>query len=359
MLSISSNLGFPCISSLGEAHLLYINKYRNGQITAGEVKDFVSDMMCENWEWQKQIGIDHIPSGDMSIYGQVMDMVFAISAIPDRFKGMSFDSDLEAMTFMLYGDEDKPAMNREDKYGTGCFEVTPELSAEDRFELKENNNILSSFKLAKSRGILTRPSIIGPVSFTLDAMLEDDDPLVVLPSVLYGYTTLLKALERAGAKWVQINEPAFITHQDEQTRDAMKSAYATLSEATELNLFVYSFFGSLGDNLKTYMSLPVRAVHLDLVNAMDDFNCAFDHDQGKIFSLGLLDVTGKREESLSDLLKLAERAARLVGLKRVMISPNGPFCSGAKNILPNVVTLTRGLNEGRDAINRELQAGGR
>ena len=81
-------------------------------------------------------------------------------------------------------------------------------------------------------------------------------------------------MKAEGAEWVQLDEPCLALDLDATARDALRQAYATFSEALpELKIMLTTYFGGLGDNLNTAMSLPVTGLHIDLVRAPANRAC--------------------------------------------------------------------------------------
>ena len=104
------------------------------------------------------------------------------------------------------------------------------------------------------------------------------------------YIESLKQLEKAGAEWVQLDEPALVLDLDDATRTAYAKAYAQIRAATKLKIFVATYFGALGDNADTALHLPVDALHLDLVRGTGHLDTVLAKTPPKlILSLGVVD----------------------------------------------------------------------
>ncbi len=95
----------------------------------------------------------------------------------------------------------------------------------------------------------------------------------------------------SGADWVQIDEPCLVLDLSETDRAAYRKAYHVLHETvSNLNLMLTTYFGKLGDNLSTALSLPVAGLHVDLVRApeqLEDVLAGASPDQ--VISLGVID----------------------------------------------------------------------
>src|SRR5690606_34183074 len=125
---------------------------------------------------------------------------------------------------------------------------------------------IDEFLEAKGLGILTRPVLIGPVSFLLlsKVPLGDVRPLDLLDRLLPVYAEVLGKLKEAGAEWVQIDEPYLACDLDETGRAAFHHAYRVLVPVAP-RMLLATYFGALDDNLETAVNLPIDALHVDLV----------------------------------------------------------------------------------------------
>ena len=197
----------------------------------------------------------------------------------------------------------------------------------------------------------------------------------MLDRLLPAYIESLKLLDQAGADWVQFDEPALALDLDDANRAAYAKAYAQISAQTNLKLFVTSYFGPLGDNAETALKLPIDALHIDLVRGAEQLaEVLAKAPAGIILSLGVVDARNIWRNDLEKSLGMLEHAAAKIGQNRIWVSAScsllhtpydldletaldpelKAWMAFAKQKLREVVTLTKGLNEGRDAIAVEL-----
>ena len=138
-----------------------------------------------------------------------------------------------------------------------------------------------------------------------------------------------------------------------------------------------TYFAGLGDNLETALHLPVDALHLDAVADPDQVDVAVERAPDSLaLSLGVVDGRNIWRTDLEAVLSRLEDVRRSLGTDRLMV---GPSCSllhlpvdldlegsidpelrtwlaFAVQRLAEISALTRGLNEGREAIAEELAA---
>ncbi len=100
------------------------------------------------------------------------------------------------------------------------------------------------------------------------------DPLSLLGALLPVYIDVLRRLAANGAEWVQLDEPCLVLDLDDADA-ATRCATPTRSIARALptlKIMLTTYFGALGDNLDTALSLPVAGLHLDLVRAPEQLD---------------------------------------------------------------------------------------
>jgi len=109
---------------------------------------------------------------------------------------------------------------------------------------------------------------------------------------------------------------------DDQQRAAFCRAYATLRDkAPALKLLVATYFGELGENLRTALELPVDGLHIDLVRAPAQLDAVLAHAPSDLtLSLGVVDG---RNIWRTDLGRLLDRLMPIAGSQRTtMVAPS-------------------------------------
>ena len=114
--------------------------------------------------------------------------------------------------------------------------LVPEIGPDTAFTLHADR-ILAEFAEAKAAGFLTRPVIVGPVTFLLLAKAADGAPSGFRPidrldDLVPVYAELLVASSRAaGAEWVQLDEPALVSESIDEPRDRVLDAIGVAYDA--------------------------------------------------------------------------------------------------------------------------------
>ena len=150
--------------------------------------------------------------------------------------------------------------------------VKPTLQNNQNFSLVSNPKPVAEFLEAKEAGIVTRPVLLGPVSFLALGKADrgqNVEPIELLSKLLPVYEQLLKQLKEAGAETVQIDEPVLVFDLPSKVKQAFKPAYEALGalggQAPKIVLATY--FGDIVHNFDVVDGSfkNLYALHVDLV----------------------------------------------------------------------------------------------
>jgi 5-methyltetrahydropteroyltriglutamate--homocysteine methyltransferase len=319
-----STLGFPRIGPKRELKSA-LEAYWSGKTSVEALQQSAAELRLRNWTVQREHGVNVIPSNDFSLYDHVLDTSVMLGAVPEKYR-LRQGVDLDSYFAMARGDASSTAMEMTKWFDTNYHYIVPEFSAAQQFELS-STKVIDEYVGALGLGFETRPVLLGPVSYLLlGKSLDGVDPLSLLPSVLPVYTSVLRRLANAGARWVQIDEPCLVTDLSGAAREAMPAAYATIAKATEgLNLLVATYFGALGDNLDVALKLPVAGLHVDLVRAPDQLALIAERvPRSMTLSLGVVDG---RNVWRTDLRAVLDRIEPIVAQRGIEQTILGTSCS--------------------------------
>ena len=209
-------------------------------------------------------------------------------------------------------------------FDTNYHFIVPEFFPGMTFDLASAKP-LDEFLEAKASGIQTRPVLIGPISFLLLGKMPDGkSPLTLIDTLLPVYEALLAQLGRAGAVWVQMDEPCFVLDLPEDVRLTFRKVYQRLSGVAHApQLLVTTYFGGLGDNTEVAASLPVSGIHVDLVRAPEQLKPLLKAlPRNRFLSAGVVDGRNVWRTDLDAALGLLRRAADVVGPDHVLVAPS-------------------------------------
>src|SRR5450759_3146148 len=280
----------------------------------------------------RDVGIDLIPSNDFSFYDHVLDMAFSVNAIPERYTGIAQNSDKSKLDLYFAmargyqkGETDIIAMEMTKWFDTNYHYIVPEFYKNQKFSLT-NLKVVNEFLEAKKSGIITKPVLLGPVSFLLLGKEKepDFDRIDLLGNLLAVYFDMLRMLTANGAKWIQFDEPFLALDLTQKQKKAFRTAYSRIKENfPAINILVATYFDGLHDNSELAASLPVDAIHLDLVKAPEQLEPIMNLiSEDKILSLGIVDGRNIWKNNFENSLKLINNAIRKIGEERVMIAPS-------------------------------------
>ncbi|MVS97717.1 5-methyltetrahydropteroyltriglutamate--homocysteine S-methyltransferase [Devosia marina] len=316
----SANLGFSRIG-LNRELKKALESYWKGESDTAALHATAAGLRARHWSLQREAGIAVIPSNDFSLYDHVLDTSVLVGAIPPRFAGIA---DPDARYFaMARGTDAAPAMEMTKWFDTNYHFIVPELHRDQAFALNAGKP-LNHFREAQALGLVTRPVILGPVTFLSLAKAKDDgfEPLDLLDALLPVYAELLAQLKAEGADWVQIDEPVLVLDLSSRQQAALEKAYAVLGKAGP-DILLTTYFGDLRDNTELAARLPVAGLHIDLVRAPGQLDAVLAAlPAGKTLSVGVVDGRNIWRTDLDAAFGLVSRVWDHIGPDCLEIAPS-------------------------------------
>lgn len=317
-------LGYPGIGDKRELKWA-IESFWQGQSTKEGLLSVVGDIKRKNWKMLKDNGIDLIPSNDFTLYDRMLDMSCMIGAIPDRFGGKTFDIELyfRMIGRSIAGKVDVKPCEMTKWFNTNYHYIVPELDGNINFRLS-SAKIFDEFTEALDIGILTKPVLIGPVTYLMLSKSHSEDSfdaMRLIDKLIPVYQEIIERLDKLGAKWIQIDEPIFSLDLSEKILNKLKYAYDILGNSSKVKLMVANYFGDLGDNLNTFANLPVDAVHIDAAACPNEALKVANAIKGttRLLSVGIIDGKNIWSNDLGASVKILSDIADVVGKTNMMI----------------------------------------
>ena len=371
-----SNLGFPRIGPKRELKSA-LEAYWSGKTDEQTLRTEAASLRARAWAMQQQHGVSILPSNDFSLYDHVLDTSAMIGAVPHGYGWERGEVSLQSYFAMARGNAMTKAMEMTKWLDTNYHFIVPEFDGEQRFELSSIKPV-DEFLEAHALRYETRPVLLGPVSYLMMGKTADgSDPLALLPKLLPVYVAVLRRLADAGARWVQMDEPALVLDLNEKIREAMTAAYRTIAAGADgINLLVATYFGGLGNNLDLALRLPVAGLHVDLVRDPSQLaEVVAQAPRSMTLSLGVVDGRNIWRADLRAILDRIEPVVAARGADRVLLAPS---CSllhvpvdldPERDLDPEVKSwlafglqkldelraLGTAVDRGRDAVSEELQ----
>jgi 5-methyltetrahydropteroyltriglutamate--homocysteine methyltransferase len=328
---LTQNLGYPRIGSQRELKKICEN-YWADKTGYKNVLQVGKNIRHENWNLQKEAGIDIIPSNDFSFYDHVLDHSLTFGAIPKRYNEVILkkgNSELDLYFAMARGYQkdglDVVAMEMTKWFDTNYHYIVPEFYKDQPFKLF-STKIIDEFYEAKQLGITTKPVLIGPISYLLlgkekEAGFEKID---LVKNLLPVYIEILSRLAALDVEYVQFDEPFLTLDLTQKDKKAYEYAYKEIRKAfPRLKIVLATYFEGLGNNLALTTSLPVDVLHIDLVRAeaqLTDVLALLKEDT--ILSLGLVDGRNIWKNDFEKSLSIINQVAEKRGLDKVWIAPS-------------------------------------
>ena len=326
----TQNLGYPRIGNKRELKKAS-EAFWAGKATQTELLETAAQIRLKNWQMQKDAGIDLIPSNDFSLYDQVLDMSLMLGAIPTRYQALQNDE--QGLYFAMARGVQKDgidinAMEMTKWFDTNYHYIVPEFFKDQQFSYFSKKAV-NQFNEAKSAGILTKPVVIGPVTYLLLGKEKETglNRIDLLERLLPVYIEVLKELAAAGAEWIQIDEPYLVMDLNADEQIAFKKAYKVIREALPQQKFIIAtYFEDLEENMSLALSLPIDCLHIDLVRAPQQLNAILDNstfkDSNKILSLGVIDGRNIWKNDFTNSLNTIVKATKALGDERIWIAPS-------------------------------------
>ncbi|WP_315093324.1 5-methyltetrahydropteroyltriglutamate--homocysteine S-methyltransferase [uncultured Cellulomonas sp.] len=387
----SSVLGYPRIGPRRELKKA-LEAFWAGRTSADEVEATAADLRRRTRTRLAELGlatdVPAIPSA-FSFYDQVLDATAVVGAVPARFAdvvGADGALDLAGYSTVARGRGDDLPLEMTKWFDTNYHYLVPEIGPETVFRYASDRPV-REFTEALADGVLTRPVIVGPVTYLALAKATEDAPegfapIDRLPDLLPVYAELLRDLAAAGATWVQLEEPALVSDSvavpAEQLLASVIEAYRAL--ATELTqperpaILVAAPYGDLGAAFPVLAATDVDAIGIDLVRGHAPTETVPGLST-KTLVAGVIDGHNIWRADLDAKLAILEQleglgaAAVTVGTSTSLFhvphtltdEPNldaglKTWLAFADEKVVEVVTLAEGLTEGREAIHEQLLA---
>ena len=384
-------LGYPRIGPRRELKKA-VEGFWAGKISADELEETAVALRARTRNRLAELGLGTADASiplDFSYYDQVLDAAVTVGAVPGRFADL-VDPDgglgLAGYFTVARGEGERAPLEMTKWFDSNYHYLVPEIGPETSFRLTSRRRV-EEFTEALDAGVLTRPVLVGPVTFLLLSKASEEapagfDPLSRLDDLLGVYAELLGALAAAGATWVQLDEPALVSDTWDVPRAdvvaAATRAYRALADARERPaIFVAAPYNTLGDALPALA--PVEAIGLDLVRGdlgvldgvepgslagttlvggvVDGHNIWRTDLEGALATLDELRAAAGPEVTVAvatstSLLHVPHDVEDEPALDGDLVS----WLAFADQKVGEVVTLATALDEGREAVAAEIGA---
>ncbi|KAF6238093.1 hypothetical protein HO173_003727 [Letharia columbiana] len=331
----SSVLGFPRMGVNRDLKKA-TESYWGGKISQKELLAEGKRLRGEHWKIQKEAGINIIPSNDFSFYDHVLDHIQLFGAIPEKYSKHNLDpiDEFFAMGRGLQSPHtpeaaavDVPSLEMVKWFDSNYHYVKPTFQDGQNFKLSSNPKPVAEFLEAKEAGIITRPVLVGPVTFLALGKADRDQnvvPISLLHKLLPLYEEILVKLKEAGAESVQIDEPCLVLDLPPKVRNAFKPAYDKLSSLGGKipELVVATYFGDIVHNYDVLPSFSsLHGLHIDLARNPEQLETVIGAlGEKQVLSVGVVDGRNIWKANFKKAIETVETVVQKLGKDRVIVA---------------------------------------
>ncbi|MFP4363575.1 MAG: 5-methyltetrahydropteroyltriglutamate--homocysteine S-methyltransferase [Spirochaetia bacterium] len=319
-------IGFPRIGRRRELKRA-VESYWKGETNEAKLLEESFLIAEDNWTVEERAGLDFFPSGDFSLYDQVLDTAFLLGIVPPRFHAILDKSTIETYFAMARGStefQEAYAMEMTKWFNTNYHYIVPEFSSSmnftDSWEMP-----FQLFARAKRKLPELCPSLIGPLTLYFCGKFTDKALSLsqFISSVLPAYKKVIERYTDLGAEGIQMDEPVFAMDVNQEYFTQGRKAYSEFSEITDVLLAIYFTDGS--EYPRELSTFPVSALHVDLSEDITSLNTIHEHwPKDKPLSAGILNG---RNVWKADLIRLYEAILPVLNERKenLWLSPSCPM----------------------------------
>ena len=205
--------------------------------------------------------------------------------------------------------------------------VKPTFQDGQEFKLSPNPKPVVEFLEAKEAGIITRPVLVGPVTFLHLGKADRDQnvvPISLLHKLLPLYEEILVKLKEAGAESVQIDEPCLVFDLPPKVKNAFKPAYDRFSSLGGKipELVVATYFGDIIHNYDVLPSFSsLHGLHIDVVRNPEQLETIMGAlGEKQLLSVGVVDGRNIWKTNFKKAIETVETAVQKLGKDRVIVA---------------------------------------
>ncbi len=280
----TATLGYPRIGKNRELKKA-LESFWSQKSDATSIQKTLQQVMLDNWQTQKDAGIDYIGIGDTSLYDLVLDWSVFLGLIPKRFRHLS---GLDQYFAMARGKEGIPALEMTKWFDTNYHYLVPEIDEDTQPEANFSSFLAVVNQAQSILGQRAVPIILSPVTLLclsrLKGSLQEH-----LQRLLPLYAELLRQLAAGGITEVQFHEPILVTTQAEALQEAVTTTYTQLT-TIGIPIHLVTYFDDLGKTYPWVVELPVAGIGLDFTRGNNlELLQTYGFPSNKQLGVGLVD----------------------------------------------------------------------
>lgn len=286
---ITHNLGFPRIGKNRELKKS-LEQFWQKKISKIDLLDQAKQLRQENWNIQRQNGIDLLPVGDFALYDQMLSTSVMLGIVPHRFHDNK--SSVETEFAIARGQSglgcNCAASDMTKWFDTNYHYIVPEITEQTEVCI-DTSALIAQVQEVKRTGHKFKPVIIGPVTYLYLSTSTLKNKLSFLPKLLKAYQVILDELEEQGCEWIQIDEPILSLELDQYWQQAIIDAYEYLKKGGSKWLLA-TYFGRIDHLTNIVSDLNIDGIHIDTTAEHRDLaSLIYGLPEHWVISLGVID----------------------------------------------------------------------
>ncbi|MBX7490452.1 5-methyltetrahydropteroyltriglutamate--homocysteine S-methyltransferase [Helicobacter turcicus] len=313
-------LGFPRIGKNRELKKA-LESYWAKESLESELLACASALKKEHWELQKSL--DYVCVNDFSLYDNMLDLAFALGAIPKAYEGLQ---GLDCYFAMARGNKNLKALEMTKWFNTNYHYVVPELDINYKYILN-TNFIKESYKEAIAFGFRPKISLIGFFTFFALSKITNGEIKAVFKKVKETYLNLIKNLvqELKGELVIEFSEPVFVkgwTPLEKLgiSQDSVIEFYNAVN-ALGIKIIVSTFFEHSKELTETLVQTNIYGIGLDFVYGEKNLqSLEILAKSDKVLFAGIIDGRNVWVANLESKLALLQNIAKKIPHERIVLS---------------------------------------
>lgn len=318
---VSTAIGYPYIGDNREWKR-GVESFWKGAISEDQFSLEMKTNRLNNLKRQQSLGLELLTVGDFTFYDRMLDLAAMFGMVPNRYKWTGDEVDLTTYYAMARGASNVVACEMTKWFNTNYHYIVPEYEGKSLRLTK--NYILDYFVEAKEElGLITKPTIIGPFTFVnLAKGYDAKSKALLILKLLPLYAQVFQQLVEAGARWIQVEEPALVLSLSTDDVKLVQEIYKQLAqEVPAAQIMLQTYF----DGLSAYedlSQLPVAGIGLDFIHGSErNMESLRQHGfpQDKVLGIGIVNGRDIWRANLAEKAINTKAVLSLSGVKEAWI----------------------------------------
>ena len=263
-----SVIGFPRIGQLRELKFA-TEKYFRKEISKNELINIGGSIKEEQWLWQKEKGINFIPSNDFSYYDGLLDLSVLLNVVPGKYRNLGLN-ELDTYFAMARGYQgekgDVKALPMKKWFNTNYHYIVPEIDDETEIKLS-GTKPFEEYIQAKNINIETKSVIIGGFTFLKLAEYKGEKKAKdFIHDISKAYIEILNKFNKLNLEWIQFDEPILVTDLSKEDIILFEEIYKeVLKHKGNVKVLLQTYFGDIRDCYDNVIELDFDGIGLDFI----------------------------------------------------------------------------------------------